>query len=62
MAGLLKRLFSGDGKYLSEIESIANDIVALEGEIASLSDEELRNKTTEFRNRLAQGETLDDLL
>lgn len=62
MAGLLKRLFSGDGKYLSEVESIANDIVALEGEIASLSDEELRNKTTEFRNRLAQGETLDDLL
>lgn len=62
MAGLLKRLFSGDGKYLSEIESIANDIVALEGEIASLSDEELRNKTIEFRNRLAQGETLDDLL
>src|SRR4026209_857609 len=37
-------------------------INALEPELTKLSDEQLRAKTTEFRERLAKGETLDDLL
>ena len=41
---------------------VAEDINQLEPEIHALSDEELRAKTEEFRARLADGETLDDLL
>src|SRR5690554_2640835 len=62
MAGFFKRLLSGDGRYLSEIESIANDIIALEDEMVALSDDALKNKTQEFKQRLSQGETLDDIL
>ncbi len=62
MASFLKRLFSGDNKYLSEIKEIANKVVALEDETRNMSDEALKEKTTEFRNRIANGETLDDLL
>ena len=36
--------------------------MALEDDMAKLSDAELKAKTTEFRNRLQKGETLDDLL
>ncbi len=62
MASLFKRLFSGDRKYLSEIETIADQIIALEDETRALSDEALAEKTNEFKSRLKQGETLDDLL
>ena len=62
MAGLLKKLFSGDGRYISEIETIADEIIALEAQTASLSDEALKNKTDEFKTRLSNGETLDDIL
>ena len=62
MAGFLQRLFSGDKKYLQEVEKIADQVVALENETAALSDEALRNKTEEFRKRLSEGETLDDIL
>ena len=62
MAGFLQRLFSGDKKYLQEIEKTADLIVALEDETRALSDDELRGKTKEFQERIAQGETLDDLL
>ena len=62
MASFLKRLFSGDKKYLTEIEEIANQVVALEEETRNLSDEALKNKTEIFKKRLQDGETLDDLL
>ncbi|NLW15125.1 MAG: preprotein translocase subunit SecA [Erysipelothrix sp.] len=62
MASFLTRLFSGDKKILKEIELIADNVIALEEEMKSLSDEALSNKTIEFRSRLSQGETLDDLL
>ena len=45
----------------SGIEASA-EIGALESTIRALTDEQLRAKTLEFRDRLAQGETLDDLL
>lgn len=62
MASFLKRLFSGDKKYLSEIEDIANKIIALEDETRAKTDEELAAKTQEFKSRIQKGETLDDLL
>lgn len=62
MAGFLKKLFSGDSKYLKEIEIVADQILALEETMRALSDDALRHKTTEFKQRLETGETLDDLL
>ncbi len=62
MAGFLQRLFSGDKKYLREVEEIADQVVALEEGVAALSDEALKNRTKEFRMRLSEGETLDDIL
>ena len=47
---------------LKRIYPIVDAIEALEPEIQKLSDEELKGKTKEFKNRLAEGETLDDLL
>jgi len=47
---------------LQKLENTADQIEALEESIKSLSDDELRAKTDEFKQRLAQGETLDDLL
>lgn len=62
MAGFLSNLFSGDRKILNEIEKIAHEIDALADETRALSDEALKEKTNEFKNRIAQGESLDDLL
>ena len=47
---------------MKKYEAKANEIVALENTMAALSDEELKAKTVEFRERLKKGETLDDIL
>jgi len=60
--GILDKLFNGDKRLLSEIDKAVKPVEALADKMASLSDEELREKTTEFKNRLANGETLDDIL
>lgn len=63
MVGFFKKLLSaGEGKRLHGYEKKVVAINALEPQISALSDEELKAKTAEFRARLAQGETLDDLL
>ena len=49
-------------RELKRIIPIADKVMALEPEIAALSDEQLKAKTQEFKNRLKNGETLDDLL
>ena len=49
-------------KELKRIYPLVDKIEALDGEMAALSDEELRGKTIEFKERLEKGETLDDLL
>ena len=59
---LLDNLFNTDKKILKEIEKIALPVLDYEKEMASLSDEELKAKTTYFKERLANGETLDDIL
>ncbi|AMC92506.1 preprotein translocase subunit SecA [Erysipelothrix larvae] len=60
--GFLSNLFSGDRKILKEIELIADEIISLEDATRALSDDELKQKTTEFKQRIANGESLDDLL
>ena len=49
-------------KEVKRVMPLVNQINDLEESISKLSDGELRNKTTEFKERLAKGETLDDLL
>lgn len=60
--GFLSNLFNGDRKVLKEVEAIADRIVALEDSMRALDDETLKNKTQEFKERIQNGETLDDLL
>ena len=49
-------------KELKRIAPLKDKVLALEPEMQKLSDEELKAKTAEFKERLAKGETLDDLL
>ncbi|NLC41640.1 MAG: preprotein translocase subunit SecA, partial [Erysipelothrix sp.] len=62
MANFLTNLFNSDKKLLSKIETQAKQIDALAGQYEMMSDEELRNKTQEFKKRLSENETLDDIL
>ena len=55
-------LRSGEGRKLKALQALVPDINALEPEIAALSDDALRAKTGEFRGRLDNGESPDDLL
>jgi preprotein translocase subunit SecA len=63
MVGLLKKIF-GDGnqKQLKQIQKTVDRIEALESEYEQFSDEALRGKTTEFKERYANGESLDVML
>ncbi len=62
MSVFSKVLRAGEGKKLRRLAEIVPMINELEPEIEALSDGELRNKTDEFKARLADGEDLDDLL
>ncbi|TML24859.1 MAG: preprotein translocase subunit SecA [Actinobacteria bacterium] len=57
-----KVLRAGEGRRLKRLQSQAAYITSIEPEFQKLSDEELRAKTTELRERLANGETLEELL
>ncbi len=57
-----KILRIGEGRALRKLEAIADQVDALEDDFRELSTEELKGKTAEFKARLAEGETLDDLL
>jgi preprotein translocase subunit SecA len=59
--GNIKNLLFQD-KALRPLEKIADSIESLEDSYKMLSDKELQNKTGEFKERLQNGETLDDLL
>ena len=59
---LFKKLFDFDEKELRRFEKIADQIDDLDEEYQKLSDEELKNKTEEFKKRLSEGETLDDIV
>ncbi|MHB8128767.1 MAG: preprotein translocase subunit SecA [Mobilitalea sp.] len=61
--GLLEKMFGTHSeREVKRVVSIVDEIEALEPEFVKLSDEELRAKTIEFKNRLKNGETLDDIL
>lgn len=61
--GFMEKLFGDiNTKEVKKIEKIADQVMALDAQMAALSDEELKGKTAEFKERLAAGETLDDIL
>lgn len=58
----LKKIFDHEYKELERFKAIANEIESLDESMGKLSDDELKNKTKEFKERLANGETLEDIL
>ena len=61
--GLFNKVFSTRSeRQIKKFSKQIDAILALESTYKQLSDEQLKNKTTEFKNRLAAGETLDDIL
>ena len=63
MANIFSKLLSArEGKEIKAFRNKVGEINYLEDEISQLSDEELREKTIEFRERYADGESLEDLL
>jgi preprotein translocase subunit SecA len=57
-----KILRAGEGKILRTLESLAGQVNALEEHYISMSDEELRSLTADFKLRISNGESLDDLM
>lgn len=55
-------LFSEEARELNKLEKMADQVLAHEDEMKALTNDELRNKTDEYKARLEKGETLDDLL
>ena len=63
IGGLLKKIFgTKNDREVKALTKIVDQINALEPEYEKLSDEDLRHKTDIFKERLANGETLDDIL
>ncbi len=61
--GLIEKVFGTySDREVKRILPIVNQVEALDEEYQKLTDEELKQKTVEFKSRLAKGETLDDLL
>ncbi|MCW2854871.1 MAG: preprotein translocase subunit SecA, partial [Marmoricola sp.] len=57
-----KILRIGEGKILRQLDTISKAINAIEDDFVAMSDDELRGMTDEFRTRLADGETLDEIM
>lgn len=62
MANILRKLYDTDKRELKKFEKLANKVESYADEYEKLTDDELKAKTPEFRKRLENGETLDDLL
>ena len=62
MIAAIKKMFDPGAKILKQAEKVADEVLALEPQMAQLTDEQLQNKTLEFKERIENGETLDDLL
>src|SRR5690242_13673519 len=61
--GVVDKIFrAGEGRMLRRLEAVAQAVNSHEDTYVSLSDAELRAMTDQFRERLADGENLDDLL
>ena len=59
---LLKKLFDHEYKELERFKKIANEIEALDAQMSELSDKDLKAKTEEFKKRIEEGETVEDVL
>ena len=63
MPAILDRILRiGEGKILRQLEAIAQAVNAIEDDFVAMSDDELQGMTAEFKERLANGESLDDLM
>ncbi|AKL86516.1 SecA [Bacillus atrophaeus UCMB-5137] len=62
MLGILNKVFDPTKRTLNRYEKKANEIDAIRGDYENLSDDALKHKTIEFKERLEKGETPDDLL
>ncbi|MCJ8007634.1 preprotein translocase subunit SecA [Lederbergia wuyishanensis] len=62
MVAFLNKLFDPNTREIKRLEKIAENIQALESEIERKTDDELRAKTEEFKERYQKGESLDSLL
>lgn len=61
--GLMQKVFGDlNSKEVKKLEKIADQVLSFEDQIRALSDGELKAKTGEFKQRLTDGETLDDIL
>ena len=57
----LKHIFDHEYKELEKFKKIANEVIKLDEEYSKLTDDELKSKTSEFKRRLQEGETLEDI-
>ena len=62
MANFLRKWVESDKREVKRLSRLANKVEAYADEMAALSDDELKAKTPEFKQRYANGESLDDLL
>ncbi|MEZ7602695.1 preprotein translocase subunit SecA [Streptococcus sp. 27098_8_91] len=62
MANLLKTIIENDKGEIRRLEKMADKVLKYEDEMAALTDEQLKAKTEEFKQRYQNGETLDQLL
>ncbi|SOC35000.1 preprotein translocase subunit SecA [Ureibacillus acetophenoni] len=62
MANILSKIFDPNKKELKKLEKKADQIEALASQMEKLSDDELKEKTTEFKQRYQDGETLEKML
>lgn len=63
MAGIFEKIFgSYSSRELKKISGLVNEIMSLDSHMQGLTDEQLKGKTKEFKDRLNNGETLDDIL
>ncbi len=63
MAGIFEKIFGTySSRELKKISDLVNRILSLDSYMQNLTDEQLKEKTIEFKNRLNKGETLDDIL
>ena len=61
--GFLEKIFGDlNAKEVKKLEKIADQVEALDQQMQSLTDEELKGKTAEFKERITGGETLDQIL
>ena len=58
---LFKKIFNHEYKEVEKFKEIANQVMELDEEYSKLTDKQLKNKTKEFKERLANGETLEDI-